>query len=95
MGYMSLLFFINLQQWYKVAFDEVLLRNLVRQKIQKHATLPADKHSWGEEYKRLSYQIPSDLAQDVAGHEDRIVFLTFSSRGNFLASVGENGTCRV
>lgn len=95
MGYMSLLFFINLQQWYKVAFDEVLWRNLVRQKIQKHATLPADKHSWREEYKRLSYQIPSDLAQDVAGHEDRIVFLTFSSRGNFLASVGENGTCRV
>eukprot|EP00105_Crassostrea_gigas_P010331 XP_011425571.2 PREDICTED: uncharacterized protein LOC105327008 [Crassostrea gigas] len=83
------------QQWYKVANDEVLWQNLVHQKIQKHAPLPADKHSWREEYKRLAYHIPSCLAQDVAGHENRIVFLTFSPSGKYLASVGEDGTCRV
>uniref|UniRef100_K1Q278 F-box/WD repeat-containing protein 5 n=1 Tax=Magallana gigas TaxID=29159 RepID=K1Q278_MAGGI len=84
-----------LKQWYKVANDEVLWQNLVHQKIQKHAPLPADKHSWREEYKRLAYHIPSCLAQDVAGHENRIVFLTFSPSGKYLASVGEDGTCRV
>lgn len=83
------------QQWYDVAYDEVLWRNLVHQKIQKHAPLPVDKHSWREEYKRLTYHIPSDLTQDVAGHEDEIYFLTFSPSGKFLASVGKDGTCRV
>lgn len=83
------------QQWYDVAYDEVLWRNLVHQKIQKHAPLPTDKHSWREEYKRLAYHIPSYLSQDVAGHEDEIYFLTFSPSGKFLASVGKDGTCRV
>nr|XP_034323038.1 F-box/WD repeat-containing protein 5 [Crassostrea gigas] len=83
------------QQWYDVAYDDVLWRNLVHQKIQKHAPLPADKHSWREEYKRLAYHIPSYLGQDVAGHEDEIYFLTFSPSGKFLASVGKDGTCRV
>ncbi|XP_052701556.1 F-box/WD repeat-containing protein 5-like [Crassostrea angulata] len=83
------------QQWYDVAYDEVLWRNLVHQKIQKHAPLPTDKHSWREEYKRLAYHIPSYLSQDVAGHDDEIYFLTFSPSGKFLASVGKDGTCRV
>lgn len=87
--------FVNPQQWYDVAYDDVLWRNLVHQKIQKHAPLPADKHSWREEYKRLAYHIPSYLGQDVAGHEDEIYFLTFSPSGKFLASVGKDGTCRV
>lgn len=90
-----LFFLINPQQWYKVANDEVLWQNLVHQKIQKHAPLPADKHSWREEYKRLAYHIPSYLSQDVAGHDDEIYFLTFSPSGKFLASVGKDGTCRV
>ena len=81
---------LSCKRWFVVAKSDILWkRRLIREyHINPWAGLSQDCKSWMKEYRRLYWQTPAILAEEICDHSEEIIHATFSPEGDIFATVG-------
>ncbi|KAK3607875.1 hypothetical protein CHS0354_038305 [Potamilus streckersoni] len=82
--------------WKRVAYDETLWRKLLRRSVNNsNCMLPADRHSWRMEYKRIHYQVPLILSETLTEHTDEVLHVSFAHGGHLFSTTSKDSTLKV
>lgn len=85
------------RQWYRVAVDDFLWRELVYCKwnIRRSIPLRPGANSWRSEYRRLVYCTPSIESEVLRLHSDQVLHVTFCHSGSLFATTSKDGFIKV
>lgn len=61
----------------------------------KTVCLPPGKESWQAEYKRLQYHSPVHLSETLTDHQDEVLHVSFSHRGDMFSTTSKDATIKV
>lgn len=81
---------LSCKRWLSVSKSDILWkRRLIREyRINPWAGLSQDCKSWVKEYKRLYWQTPTILSEEICDHSEEILHASFSPEGDLVATVG-------
>lgn len=57
--------------------------------------LPPGKVSWRNEYRRLTYKIPTQLSETLQEHTDEVLDVSFSHDGKLFCTTSKDATVKV
>ncbi|KAK3093366.1 hypothetical protein FSP39_014605 [Pinctada imbricata] len=81
------------KNWCRIGNDETLWSRFVKSKV-KSMTLISDE-TWKQTYKRITYHVPSILADTVHGNNDEVFGVNFSPSGKYIATAASDGYVKV
>lgn len=57
--------------------------------------LPPGKVSWRNEYRRLTYETPTQLSETLQEHTDEVLDVSFSHDGKLFCTTSKDATVKV
>ncbi|GFR76643.1 F-box/WD repeat-containing protein 5 [Elysia marginata] len=85
------------RRWNQVSSDELLWRSvfLWHYKLPFTTVLPKKAESWRSEFKRLFYHTPALFQEELKGHKDEVLHVSFSHDGSMFATCSKDGYFKV
>ncbi|XP_070176327.1 F-box/WD repeat-containing protein 5-like isoform X2 [Littorina saxatilis] len=78
----------------RIALDPQLWKTMFQRDF-KSVPLRPKASSWRAEYRRLYDESPAVLCEEVLGHEDEVLHVTFSHNGEMFATCSKDGLVKV
>ncbi|XP_050400614.1 F-box/WD repeat-containing protein 5 [Patella vulgata] len=84
-------------RWRNVAYDDSLYRALLQTvyKVKVKDGLAKGKECWRSEYKRLFYNVPTELSETLTDHTDEVLHISFSHKGHLFSTTSKDCTIKV
>lgn len=85
------------KNWYRVANDEFLWKDLFYRAWQIDPVIPRalGKSSWQGEFKRLAYHTPALESEVIKQHNDQVLHVSFAHNGSMFATSSKDGHIKV
>ncbi|KAK6622573.1 hypothetical protein RUM43_008415 [Polyplax serrata] len=88
---------LTCKTWLRISYDEFLWKDLFYShfKIDPEIHILPGKHSWLEEYKRLTYHTPVVETEVLKDHTHQVLHVSFSHNGKLFATCSKDGSVLV
>ena len=85
------------KRWHTVATDNLLWKKIFCRdfKISLKTKLRPGANFWKCEYKRLVDNTPTVLSEELRGHQDEVLHVSFSNSGNHFVTCSKDGYLMV
>lgn len=88
---------LTCKTWLRVCYDEFLWKDLVYSNFQIDPSVGIfpGKHSWLQEYKRLTYHTPVVQTEVLREHSHQVLHVSFAHNGKLFATCSKDGSVLV
>jgi len=88
---------LTCKRWHTIAIDNLLWRKALCRdfKLSAKTKMHSSGKSWKEEYKRLVDETPNVLSEELKGHNDEVLHVSFSNSGKLFVTCSKDGYLMV